>query len=93
MVKKIEGVPLDAFMQFNIHLKLWGPELRTVLKVLPHQWSFGLLVILFDTPQDAVCPLGCQETLLTHIESTVNQHPPIPFWLLSSHPLPLHSWV
>ncbi|KAK4818920.1 hypothetical protein QYF61_022097 [Mycteria americana] len=28
---------------------------------------------------DAVCPLGCQGTLLTHVEPAVNQHPQVPF--------------
>ncbi|KAK4806807.1 hypothetical protein QYF61_005603 [Mycteria americana] len=36
---------------------------------------------------DAVCPLGCQGTLLTHIEPAVNQHPQIPFCRAALQPL------
>lgn len=38
------------------------------------------LVRLFDAPQDMFCPFGCQGSLLTPIELTVNQHPQIPFY-------------
>jgi len=30
-------LPLDAFKDLHIFLKLWGPELPTALKVRPHQ--------------------------------------------------------
>ena len=42
---------------------------------------------MFDAPQDAVCPLGCQGTLLTHIEPAVDQHPQIPFCRAALQPL------
>jgi len=32
-------------------------------------------MLCFDESQDAVCPLGCQGTLLAHNEPAVNQHP------------------
>ena len=69
-------------------LKLWGPDLHTVLEVRPHQhwiqqdnhvfWLAGYAA--FDTPQGAVCLLSCQGTLLTPVEPAVNQHPQIPFF-------------
>jgi len=37
------------------------------------------MLSVFDAPQDAVCALGCQGTLLTHTEPAVNQNPQIPF--------------
>lgn len=50
--------PLDAFKDLQILLKLWGPELHTVLKVRTVDsmliLSFDLLVVLFDTSQDSL---------------------------------------
>ncbi|KAK4810956.1 hypothetical protein QYF61_013364, partial [Mycteria americana] len=36
---------------------------------------------------NVVCPLGCQGTLLTHVEPIVNQHPQIPFCRAALQPL------
>jgi len=79
--------PLDIFKYLTNVLKLWGPELHTVLKMRPHKcwmqqdnhlfWLAGYAV--FDAPKGAVCSLSCQGTLLTHIKPAVNQHPQIPF--------------
>jgi len=48
---------------------------------------------VFNAPQDVVCALGCQGTLLTHIEPHVNQHPPHPFpqGCSLATPLPIYT--
>lgn len=43
---------------------------------------------MFHSPQDVVCSLGCQGTLLTHIDPALNQHPHIPFCRDALQPLP-----
>lgn len=46
--------------------------LNTVGKIT----SFDQMAILcFMHPQNAVCPLGFQGTLLAHVEPAVDQHP------------------
>jgi len=87
--------PLDAFKHVNILLQLWGPELFTALKVRPHQcwiqwdnhlfWTAGYAV--FDASQDLDCPLGCQGTLLSHMNPAVNQHSQTPFCRAGLQPL------
>jgi len=95
--------PLETFKDLNILVKLWGPVLHTVFKVRLHQhwiqqenhlfWPSGYAV--FGSSPDAVCPLGCQSTLLTHSECSVNQHlqisfcrvglqPPVPHFIIVS---------
>lgn len=63
-------------------LKLWGPELPTVLKVRLH-WVqrdnhlfFPADHAVCDVPCEAFCPLGCEGPLLTRVE---------PAGLLSNH--------
>ena len=89
--------PLDPFKYLNTLLKMWGPELHTVIKVRPHHcwiqqdnrlfWPAGYIV--FDAPQDAVCSLGFQGTLLARTEPDADQYLQIPFCrLLSRHSSP-----
>ncbi|KAM6329493.1 sperm-associated antigen 4 protein-like [Alca torda] len=47
------------------------------------------LLTVFDAPQDVVCSLGCQDTLLVPTEPAVNQHPQVlSAELLCSHSSP-----
>ncbi|TRZ08524.1 hypothetical protein HGM15179_018581 [Zosterops borbonicus] len=73
---------LDTFENLNILLKLSGLELDIVLKVWPHQCQIhgknhfrspsGHTIP--DTGQDAIGLLGHLGTLLSHIQSAINQY-------------------
>lgn len=64
--------PLDAFKDFHILLRSWGPELHAVLKVGTADSrtisSFELLVVLSLMHPRICCPLGFQGSLQAHTE-------------------------
>ncbi|KAK4805528.1 hypothetical protein QYF61_004467 [Mycteria americana] len=43
--------------------------------VTSHLWGGGTGCATFDAPQDAVCPPGCQDTLLAPIDPAAHQRP------------------
>lgn len=46
---------------------------------------------MFNTSQNAVCSLGCQDTLLAHVEIAVDQHSQTPFYWAALHTLNFQS--
>ena len=81
------GPTLDALQQVCVSPVLRTPHLHAVLQVRPHQRrAEGQDHLLcpadhtaFDAAQDMVGFLGCESTLLAHVQLAIHQHPQIPF--------------
>jgi len=77
------GPPLDPLQQVHVCLLLRAPEPDAGLQVGSHQSTVEGQNHLpqraghtaFDAAEDAVGLLGCQSTLLGHVDLLVNQHP------------------
>ena len=79
------GPPLDLLQQVHVFLVLRAPELDARLQVGSHQnGAEGQNPLLrpaghasFDAAQDTIGFLGCERTLLGHVELLINQHPQV----------------
>ncbi|PKU42315.1 rna-directed dna polymerase from mobile element jockey-like [Limosa lapponica baueri] len=79
------GPPLDSFQQIHVLPMLRTSELDAVLQVESHQSRVEGQNHLpqpagrnsFDAAQDAVVWLGCQHTMLAHVELLVHRHPQV----------------
>ncbi|KAK4820817.1 hypothetical protein QYF61_007211 [Mycteria americana] len=75
--------PLDPLRQLHVLLVLRAPELDAVLQVRPHQSKVERQNHLprpaghasVDAAQDSVGLLGCERTLLAHVQLFVHQYP------------------
>ncbi|KAJ7415092.1 hypothetical protein BTVI_39479 [Pitangus sulphuratus] len=93
-----ENVNVGTIVQIkhgNVFPEVRGPKLDTRFEVWPHQCqvqrddhcpeqSAGLTI--FDTVLDAIDLLGHLGTLLDHVHSAVNQHPPNQSFSLGGFP-------
>ena len=97
---------LDTILGLNVFLVLRGPKLDTGLECgLTNAEYKGMITSLlllstpfFDTNQDAIGLLGHLDTLLAHVQPSVNQHPQIlflctVFQTLCPKPVALHGTV
>ncbi|KAK4810857.1 hypothetical protein QYF61_008829 [Mycteria americana] len=81
------GPPLDSLQQLHVLLVLRAPELDAVLQVRSHQsgveWQNHLPRpaghASFDAAQDTVGLLGCERTLLAHVQLFIHQYPSL-YW-------------
>ncbi|KAK4814100.1 hypothetical protein QYF61_008195 [Mycteria americana] len=81
------GPPLDLLQQLHVLLVLRAPELDAVLQVRSHQSRVEGQNHLprpaghasFDAAQDTVGLLGCERTLLAHVQLFVHQYPQVLF--------------
>ncbi|KAK4817891.1 hypothetical protein QYF61_002060 [Mycteria americana] len=81
------GPPLDLLQQLHVPLVLRAPELDAVLQVRSHQSRVEGQNHLprpaghtsFDAAQDTVGLLGCERTLLAHVQLFVHQYPQVLF--------------
>ncbi|KAK4818851.1 LOW QUALITY PROTEIN: hypothetical protein QYF61_020070 [Mycteria americana] len=81
------GPPLDPLQQLHVLLVLRAPELDAVLQVRSHQSRVEGQNHLprpaghasFDAAQDTVGLLGCERTLLAHVQLFVHQYPQVLF--------------
>ncbi|KAK4818926.1 hypothetical protein QYF61_022103 [Mycteria americana] len=81
------GPPLGPLQQVHVILVLKAPELDTVLQTGSHQsrveWQNHLPRpaghTSFDAAQDTVGLLGCEHTLLAHVQLVVHQYPQVLF--------------
>ena len=78
---------LDTLQEVHISPALRSPHLDTVLQVRPHQHrAEGQNFLLqpaghaaFDAAQDTVGSLGCEGTLLAHVQLPIHQYPQVLF--------------
>ncbi|KAK4810863.1 hypothetical protein QYF61_008835 [Mycteria americana] len=83
----LHGPPLDSLQQLHVLLVLRAPELDAVLQVRSHQsgveWQNHLPRpaghASFDAAQDTVGLLGCERTLLAHVQLFIHQYPSL-YW-------------
>ncbi|KAK4806791.1 hypothetical protein QYF61_005587 [Mycteria americana] len=81
------GPPLDPLQQLHVLLVLRAPELDAVLQVGSHQSRIEGQNHLpqpvghasFDAAQDKIGLLGCERTLLAHVQLFVHQYPQVLF--------------
>jgi len=81
------GLPLDTLQQVHVSPLLRTPHLDAVLRVRPHQRRAEGQNHLpcpaghssFDTAQDKVGFLGCEGTLLPHVQLGIHQYPQVLF--------------
>ncbi|KAK4810951.1 hypothetical protein QYF61_013359 [Mycteria americana] len=79
------GPPLDPLQQACVFLVLGTPELDAVLQVGSHQSRVGGQNHLprpaghasFDAAQDTIGFLGCEYTLLAHVQLFIHQYPQV----------------
>ena len=88
------GPSLDPLQQIHVCLVLKAPELDVGLHVGSHQSGVEGQNHLSrpaghascDTAQDTVGLLGCERTLLGHVELFVSQHPPVHLFRAALNP-------
>lgn len=82
------GIPSSLFISFVVFLWI---DSRTFLAKFWIQWDNNLFSAfggaVFDAPQDLVCLLATQDTLLNLAEPAADQQPQIPFCRASLQPL------
>ncbi|KAJ7395241.1 hypothetical protein BTVI_157115 [Pitangus sulphuratus] len=92
---QLHCLPLDSLQHLNVLPELRGPELDTILKVLPHlcqvQWKNHFPGpaghTITDTRHDAIGLLGHLGTPLAHVQLPVNQYSQVLFHWAALQPL------
>ena len=86
---------LDALQQAHVSPILRTPHLDAVLQVRSHQGRverenhFPQIAdhASFDAAQDMVCFLGCEGTVLAHVQLPIHQYPQVLFDRAALNPL------
>jgi len=88
------GPLVDALQQVHVLPVLRIPHLGTVLQVCPHQCRIEVQDHLprpaahasLDAAQDKVGFLGCESTLLAHVQFAIHQYPQVLFGRAALNP-------